>query len=87
MSLVENKLSLPLYLWHLERQRLESRGRLEDGGTKRTTTQVLEQTVVDTMELVYFTIDSDSPITTMCDGVRHCLWFVFNVFLVSLHGD
>ena len=25
--------------------------------------------------------------TTMCDGVLHCLWFVFNVFLVSLHGD
>ena len=25
--------------------------------------------------------------TTMCDGVRHCFWFVFNVFLVSLHGD
>ena len=24
--------------------------------------------------------------TTMCDGVLHCLWFVFNVFLVSLHG-
>ena len=23
--------------------------------------------------------------TTMCDGVLHCL--VFNVFLVSLHGD
>ena len=26
-------------------------------------------------------------ITTMCDGVLRCLWFVFNVFLVSLHGD
>ena len=25
--------------------------------------------------------------TTMCDGVLHCLWFAFNVFLVSLHGD
>ena len=27
--------------------------------------------------------------TTMCDGILHCtsLWFVFNVFLVSLHGD
>ena len=25
--------------------------------------------------------------TTMCDGIQHCLWFVFNVFLVSLHGD
>ena len=25
--------------------------------------------------------------TTMCDGVLHCLWFVFNVFLVSLHGE
>ena len=25
--------------------------------------------------------------TTMCDGVLHCLWSVFNVFLVSLHGD
>ena len=25
--------------------------------------------------------------TTMCDGVRHCLWFVFDVFLVFLHGD
>ena len=25
--------------------------------------------------------------TTMCDGVLHCLWFVLNVFLVSLHGD
>ena len=25
--------------------------------------------------------------TTMCNGVLHCLWFVFNVFLVSLHGD
>ena len=25
--------------------------------------------------------------TTMCDGVLHCLRFVFNVFLVSLHGD
>ena len=25
--------------------------------------------------------------TTMCDGVLHCLWFVFNAFLVSLHGD
>ena len=25
--------------------------------------------------------------TTMCDGVLHRLWFVFNVFLVSLHGD
>ena len=25
--------------------------------------------------------------TTICDGVLHCLWFVFNVFLVSLHGD
>ena len=25
--------------------------------------------------------------TTMCDGVLHCLWFVFNVLLVSLHGD
>ena len=25
--------------------------------------------------------------TTMCDGVLHCLWYVFNVFLVSLHGD
>ena len=23
----------------------------------------------------------------MCDGVLHCFWFVFNVFLVSLHGD
>ena len=22
--------------------------------------------------------------TTMCDGVLHCVWFVFNVFLVSL---
>ena len=21
---------------------------------------------------------------TMCDGVLHCLWFAFNVFLVSL---
>ena len=20
--------------------------------------------------------------TTMCDGILHCLWFVFNVFLV-----
>ena len=26
-------------------------------------------------------------ITTMCDGVLHCLCFVFTVFLVSLHGD
>ena len=25
--------------------------------------------------------------TTMCDGVLHCLWVIFNVFLVSLHGD
>ena len=25
--------------------------------------------------------------TIMCDGVLHCLWFVFNVFLVSVHGD
>ena len=25
--------------------------------------------------------------TTMCDCVLHCLRFVFNVFLVSLHGD
>ena len=25
--------------------------------------------------------------TTMYNGVLHCLWFVFNVFLVSLHGD
>ena len=25
--------------------------------------------------------------TIMCGGVLHCLWFVFNVFLVSLHGD
>ena len=25
--------------------------------------------------------------TTMCDGVLRCLSFVFNVFLVSLHGD
>ena len=25
--------------------------------------------------------------TTMCDGVLHCLWLVFIVFLVSLHGD
>ena len=26
--------------------------------------------------------------TTMCDGILlQCLWFVFNVFLVSLHGD
>ena len=25
--------------------------------------------------------------TTMCDGVLYCLWFVSNVFLVSLHGD
>ena len=25
--------------------------------------------------------------TTMCDGVVHCLWFAFNVFLMSLHGD
>ena len=25
--------------------------------------------------------------TTMCDGVLHCLWFVLNVFLASLHGD
>ena len=25
--------------------------------------------------------------TTMCDGVLHCPWFVFNVFMVSLHGD
>ena len=25
--------------------------------------------------------------TTMCDDVLHCLWFAFNVFLVSLHGD
>ena len=23
----------------------------------------------------------------MCDGVLRCLLFVFNVFLVSLHGD
>ena len=22
--------------------------------------------------------------TTMCDGVLRCLWFVFNVFMVSL---
>ena len=25
--------------------------------------------------------------TIMCDGALHCLWFVFNAFLVSLHGD
>ena len=25
--------------------------------------------------------------TTMCDGVLHCLWFVSNVFLVSLHDS
>ena len=25
--------------------------------------------------------------TTMRDGILHCLWFVFNVFLVSLHVD
>ena len=25
--------------------------------------------------------------TTVCDGILRCLWFVFNVFLVSLHGD
>ena len=25
--------------------------------------------------------------TTMCDGVLNCLWIVYNVFLVSLHGD
>ena len=25
--------------------------------------------------------------TTMSDGVLSCLWFAFNVFLVSLHGD
>ena len=25
--------------------------------------------------------------TTMCDDVLHCLWFVSNVFLVSLHGN
>ena len=24
---------------------------------------------------------------TMCDGVLRCLCFVFNVFMVSLHGD
>ena len=24
--------------------------------------------------------------TTMCDGILHCLWFVFNVFLVSLQA-
>ena len=32
--------------------------------------------------VMYITIN-----TTMCDGVLHCLWFVSNVFLVSLHGD
>ena len=31
--------------------------------------------------------DRGSITTTMCDGVLHCLWFVFNVFLVALHGD
>ena len=25
--------------------------------------------------------------TTMCDDILHCLWFVFDVFLVSLHCD
>ena len=29
----------------------------------------------------------ENTTNTMCDGVLHRLWFVFNVFLVSLHGD
>ena len=42
----------------------------------------------ETRERRYICIAFVMYITTnMCDGVLHCLWFVFNVFLVSLHGD
>ena len=36
---------------------------------------------------IYSPCNSILRITTMCDGVLHCLCFIFTVFLVSLHGD
>ena len=49
-------------------------------------------TSVNTVALFYTraldTVEANVHITTaMCDGVLHYLWFVSNVFLVSLHGD
>ena len=47
------------------------------------------RTRLNTMQwLCIYSLCSSILITTaMCDGVLYCFWIVFNVFLVSLHGD